>query len=251
MSAFRKQLVIEVKLYFRQPLYLIFSVIMPVVSLIIFGSMYSEQKYDGADFFSMFIPGFCVLILYASSIFNIGSQIVSDKEKGIYKRILVTPVSLFRFISVIVFKAYITAWLSFFLILLTSRLLFSVYLLSKIGFIFGYSIFILYALLIGIGISFITQKVTTFSAVMMGSFFPMFMLSDAAIPLAMMPAKIQQIAKFNPLFQANQILRSFWVGKIFSEQGFTLWKSYLFLIIIGIAIYTIVLFKWKNRESLF
>ena len=73
-----EQLKVELKVYLRQPLYLLFSLAMPIMSFLIFGFMYGNASYDGVDYFSQYIPSFSVLILFASSVYNIGNQVVSD-----------------------------------------------------------------------------------------------------------------------------------------------------------------------------
>ncbi|MFJ6266049.1 ABC transporter permease [Lysinibacillus xylanilyticus] len=248
VNSFLKQLNIEFKIYIRQPLYLLFSIVMPVANLIIFGSMYSQQKYSGQDFFSMFIPGFCVLILYATAVFNVGNQIVSDREKGIYKRILVTPITLARFVSAILIKALITAIASFSLILLTTNLLFNInFSFETIPFILGYFVMTIYALLVGIGISLLISKMTTYTSVMMGLFFPLFILSDAAIPIQLLPEWLQGISIVNPLYHANVILRSTWSEDMYQFYSNELWISYGALAIILIFVYILVMRKWSKR----
>lgn len=172
MSSFAKQFLIELKIYLRQPLYILFSLIMPVASFVFFGKLYSSNDYGGVDFFSLYIPGFCMLILFATSVFNVGNQIISDKEKGIYRRIAVTPIKISRFIGVILLKAGLLAIIGFLLIILVAIYMFNIeFGIEKISFLLAYIIFIGYSLLLGIGIALLIDRIKTYTVLMMTLFF--------------------------------------------------------------------------------
>mgnify|MGYP000273125529 CR=1 FL=1 len=127
MAMLIEQLKVEIKVYLRQPLYLLFSLLMPVFSFLFFGMMYGNVDYNGFSFFANYIPGFSVIILFASSVYNVGNQVVGDKEKGIYKRLSATP-SQFLAESwvVVVFKGFLLALLGFVIILLLAVFRFNV-----------------------------------------------------------------------------------------------------------------------------
>ena len=133
-----EQLKIELKVYIRQPMYLLFSLLMPVFSFVFFGMMYGNADFGGMSYFANYIPGFSVIILFSSSVYNIGNQVVGDKEKGIYKRLSVTPISLGRIMAVVVFKAFLLALLGFVLILLIAAFKFHVEFPNPGLYIFSY-----------------------------------------------------------------------------------------------------------------
>ncbi|NVY96183.1 ABC transporter permease [Lactobacillus sp. DCY120] len=252
MNSFLKQLNIELRLYARQPLYLLFSLVMPVASFYFFGSMYSNMKYGGIDFFTVYIPSFCMLILFSSSVFSVGNQVVADKEKGIYKRIRVTPISLIRFISVILLKASIVAIIGFLLIILVAKFVFGVAIgIEKLPFMGIYILFTVFSLGIGVLLALIIKKVNTYTMVMMTLFFPMFFLSDATIPLSTMPKWMRFLAEFNPLYHANKILRFFWNEKFREIYSNSLWKSFVFLGIIILVLFLVLLFRWRKSYDKF
>lgn len=205
-----EQLKIELKIYLRQPLYLLFSILMPVVSFAMFGSIYKGASYGGVDFFSAYIPGFCVIILFASSVYNVGNQVVADKEKGIYRRLAATPVSLPRIMMVVIMKVFLVAMTAFLLMMLAARFVFGVTAPNITLFAVVFMIAVVYSLLFGFGIGAITQRINTFSVVMMTLFMPMIILSDATVPLSVMPKTLQYIAEVNPLYRLNLVLRVAW-----------------------------------------
>lgn len=148
MAMLIEQLKVEIKVYLRQPLYLLFSLLMPVFSFLFFGMMYGNVDYNGFSFFANYIPGFSVIILFASSVYNVGNQVVGDKEKGIYKRLSATPISLGRIMGVVVFKGFLLALLGFVIILLLAVFRFNVTLPNPVIYCVSYVVTIVYSLAI-------------------------------------------------------------------------------------------------------
>ncbi len=249
MESIKKQLSIEFKLLFRQPLYLVFSLIMPAMSLLMFGSMYQNMSYDGIDFFSMYIPSFAMIVLFAGAVYNTGNQIVADKEQKIYKRIMVTPIKLQRFIGVILFKNFVVSVSGFIILLIISNVFFRVQIgLDKLLFFLVYLLFILFSLSIGIGLAILSNRINVYSTVMMILFMPMIIFSDATIPLAVFPELIQKLAFLNPLYHGNVVLRFFWSVETRAYYNTQLLPSLLFLLGVLILIYIIV---FLNRKKLY
>nr|WP_232970652.1 ABC transporter permease [Lactobacillus johnsonii] len=160
---FLEQLKIEFKVYLRQPLYLIFSVFMPLISFAIFGSIYGHMNYGNVDFFSQYIPSFCVIILFSSSVYNVGNQVVSDKEKGIYKRLRVTPIKLWKIILALVLKAMIISMISYILIILFAVFYFKISMPNLITFSVIYAFAVIYSLILGVGLGIIINRINTYS----------------------------------------------------------------------------------------
>lgn len=243
-----EQLKVELKVYLRQPLYLLFSLAMPIMSFLIFGFMYGSASYDGVDYFSQYIPSFCVLILFASSVYNIGNQVVSDKEKDIYKRISVTPVKLSRIMFVVVLKAFLLAFTGFLLIIVLALLFFDVTLKSFPVFVIAYIIAAVYALIFGFGLGAICDKITTYSSIMMLIFTPMYFLSDAAIPLSVLPPVFGYIAKVLPLYHLNVIMRTMWDISTFQANS----KQFCISLIYLVVFLTVFLFfvgkSWGKKK---
>ena len=150
MAMLIEQLKVEIKVYLRQPLYLLFSLLMPVFSFLFFGMMYGNVDYNGFSFFANYIPGFSVIILFASSVYNVGNQVVGDKEKGIYKRLSATPISLGRIMGVVVFKGFLLALLGFVIILLLAVFRFNVTLPNPVIYCVSYVVTIVYSLCLGL-----------------------------------------------------------------------------------------------------
>lgn len=244
---FIEQLKIEFKVYLRQPLYLVFSILMPLISFAIFGNIYGGLTYGNNDFFSQYIPSFCVLILFASSVYNVGNQLVGDKEKGIYRRLMVTPVKLWKIIVVLVLKSAIVAMISYFLVMILAKTQFKVKIPNFFIFTVMYFVTVLYSLVLGVGLGIIINRLNTYSGVLMVSFIPLFVLSDAMMPITMFPNWMQTLAEYNPLYRLNVFLRSFWnLSSIHSTKNLIM--SCIYLALFMTVFLFIVAIRWRQGK---
>lgn len=243
-----EQLKIEIKVYLRQPMYLLFSLFMPVFSFVFFGMMYGNEDFGGMSYFANYIPGFSVIILFASSVYNIGNQVVGDKEKGIYKRLAVTPISLGRVMAVVVFKAFLLALLGFVLILLIATFKFHVEFPNPVFYTVSYIITIIYSLCLGFGAGMLVDKLNIYSAVMMALFMPMFILSDTTIPLNIMPEIFQKLSKINPLYHMTYLLRVAWDTSRYNMDVKGFWISAGFMVGLFALMVCTVTLKWKKKK---
>lgn len=246
---FWEQLKIEYKVYLRQPLYLLFSILMPVLSFVLFGGMYQMESYGGADFFSQYIPGFCAIILFASSVYNVGNQVVTDKEKGIYRRLAVTPVSMWRIMLAVILKAASVALASFAVILLLAHFVFHADMPNLPMFILAYFAFIIYSLIIGFGLGVIMDRVNTYAAVMMVLFMPIFILSDAMLPLQILPDTLRKIAYYNPMYRLILLLRPIWNPNVFELSSAEVRFSLVYLAVLMGLFLILVLFLWNRKKK--
>ncbi|MFW0184633.1 ABC transporter permease [Rothia sp. CCM 9418] len=240
-----EQLKIELKIYLRQPLYLLFSVVMPAISFGIFGSIYKDASYGGLDFFAAYIPGFCVIILFATGVFNVANQVVSERERGIYRRLSVTPVSMFRVMCVLVLKVFLISVLSFMLILLLAYFVFDITPPALWSFIPAFLGTVIVALVFGFTFGALFDETAKFSAVGMAIFTPLMLLSDATLPLQIMPEYLKTIAQINPLYRLNLLLRAAWDPAAHAVSGGVLLESAAVLVVLLSAISTAAYLRWK------
>jgi ABC-2 type transporter len=243
-----EQLKIELKIYLRQPLYLLFSVVMPAVSFAMFGSIYGDASYGGLDFFAAYIPGFCVIILFATGVFNVANQVVTEREHGIYKRLSATPVSMVRVMCVVIAKVFLVSVASFILVLLLAYFVFHITLPAPWAFIPAFLGTVLIALAFGFAFGALFNKAVNFSVVGMAIFTPMILLSDATLPLSIMPGYLRAIAQVNPLYRLNLLLRGAWNPEAHLVSGGTLMASIGILLLLLAVTSTAALLRWKSPK---
>ena len=102
---------IELKLYFRETLAILFTLIVPAASFMVFGLMFQSQSYDGLDYFQAYIPSMLAIIIFTTAFFSMGIQIVIDREKGVYKRLKGTPINQNAIFTATIIKGFFAIYL--------------------------------------------------------------------------------------------------------------------------------------------
>ena len=95
-SAFGKLLKNETKIAWRVPIGLILGVAVPVLALVIFGSVPGMNKpaksLGGLSYFSVYFPILIVFVLAVLSLISLPTHLATYREQGILRRISTTPV---------------------------------------------------------------------------------------------------------------------------------------------------------------
>lgn len=86
----------EMRLAYRYPVGLIFGVGLPMMLLIIFGSIPSltqpSQHFGGLSFFTIYTPTLMVLVLLVLGLLSLPVQMAGYREQGVLRRMSTTPV---------------------------------------------------------------------------------------------------------------------------------------------------------------
>lgn len=87
----------ELRLAWRYPIYLVPAIGIPVLLLVIFGSIPSltqpKPEFGGVSFFAVYTPTLIVLVLIMLGLLNLPAQMAGYREQGVLRRMSTTPVS--------------------------------------------------------------------------------------------------------------------------------------------------------------
>lgn len=94
--AFRKLVLKEAKLAWRQPIGLIYGLGLPVLLLVIFGSIPAFKKLTpalgGLTLLSIYIPILIALTLALLALVGLAAPLAAYREQGVLRRMSTTPV---------------------------------------------------------------------------------------------------------------------------------------------------------------
>ncbi len=187
-----------------------FGLFQPLVWLLLFGTMFSSAfgrspemlaKIGAPDYLTFQTAGILVLTVMSSALAG-GIPFMFDKENGFLEKLLATPISRLsliasRFIYVVTYST-----IQSMLILVLARLM-GVHMAAGI---LGLPIVVLFVLLLcggfallSITLAFLLNSHADFFAVLGFLTTPLFFISNALIPLDMMPPWLRVLAYLNPL----------------------------------------------------
>jgi ABC-2 type transport system permease protein len=94
--AFVRLLATEIKIGLRRPVGPVVAVCIPLLLLVIFGSIPSTTRsitaLGGISFFTLYVPSLLVFVLIAVSLGGLPQQLAAYREQGVLRRMSTTPV---------------------------------------------------------------------------------------------------------------------------------------------------------------
>jgi len=247
MKKFTKVFSVELKLFFRDFTSTFFTLVMPVILLLIFGSIYGNKPsevFGGLGSIDVSVPAYFSIIIVVAGIMNLPITVVSYREKKILKRFRSTPLSP----SVILFAQFLlNIIIGFFgaaVLVILAKLMYG---LRFQGNIFNVALAFLlgcasiYSL--GFFLASILKTVRSISAVSFILYFPMIFLSGATMPREFLPKGVYRISQILPLTHVVNLLRGIWSGGnwgMFQKEIIILFGIMIVSVVISIRI-----FRWE------
>lgn len=246
MRAFLKMTIMEFKLFLREPSAAFFTLIFPLILLLIFGGIFGNkpvEQFGGYGTVDLSVPGYIGMIIATVGLMALPIALAAYRERGILRRYRATPMSVLSiFGSQIVVNLVMLTVGSLGLYILgqyayglappqNSAKLFLAFLLGATSF-----------LALGFLLAGLLPSARAANAVGMAVFFPMLFMSGAAMPIEVLPDSMRQISEFLPLTHVVNLLKSAWFGQP--------WDFKATLILLAMILVSMVLssrtFRWSS-----
>lgn len=236
----------EWKLLVREPSAFFFTLVFPILLVLVFGSIFGNDPadgYNGRGSVDLSVPAYCVLIIGTLAIFNIPIALASKRETGVLQRLRATPIrSWMVFASQLVVGFAVTA-AGTILMLIIGRILFDLRMPEQP---FATAV----ALILGVisfgTVGFLLAAVVTTSrqAQVIANllYFPQLFLSGVSIPRELFPDWLRSISEWLPLTQLVLQVQSLWFG----EGWRTTSLIYMAVLFAVGAVVSVRLFRWEK-----
>jgi ABC-2 type transport system permease protein len=222
MRGFKKYLLIEFKLFQREPEAFFFTLIFPLFLLLIFGSIYGNQPtpfFSGHGTVDVSVPAYIGIIIGITGLMNIPMSVATEREKGILKRLRATPIHPQTILMGWVIMYFIVTMVGALLLIIAGKIIYNLQFEGSIINVFlAFTLSTFSFLSLGFVIASVAPTARTANIVGMIIFFPMMFLSGATFPLQMMPETIRQISRFLPLTYVVQLLQGLWFGELWADH---------------------------------
>lgn len=189
------------KMFTRDKQVLYFSLVLPVVIILLFGLVLGDYKLaSGMRYRDFFIPGLMALTTLQLGVFSVAFIIARYKERGILKKLTTTPLRPADYLGGEILARLTISVLQIFLLLATAILALSFtmrgsYLNFAIISLLGSLVF----LALGFMIAGIAKTVETVPAIANMIIFPMLFFGDVFFPIESLPDWLEPVAKLLPI----------------------------------------------------
>ncbi len=222
MKSLLKMTWMEGKLFLREPASAFFTLVFPLIMLVLFGTIYGSTPPPGSSgkgATDALIPSFTAMVIGISGLMPITITLATYRENGILRRLRTTPVSPLVVLLAQLIVVFCMTALGVLLLILAGLLLYHVRFAGNVfSLLAGFTLGSLSFFGIGFILAGAMPTARTAQVVAMVLLYPMLILSGAAWPRELMPAAVQNISAFVPLTYVVNLLRGLWAGQSWGEH---------------------------------
>lgn len=214
---------IEIKVFFREPLGAVGTVIMPVLVFVLLGkfgsSVSPNSDFTSSSVFRIDVPVFAAILISINAVLSLVAIIAIYREGGILKRLRATPLRATTILTAHVLVKLLLTAATLTLTILAGKRYYPVGAHVPL-FSFGLALVIATWSILSVGFIIASIVPTARFAQPVGALilYPMVALSGLFIPLDAMSPTLQRIANVLPLTYAVSLLRGMWAGDAWSAH---------------------------------
>ncbi|MBT8211572.1 MAG: ABC transporter permease [Acidimicrobiia bacterium] len=212
---------LQLKLFLREPLTVIFSLALPLIILFVLGGVFGNEPsqpgeeviYRGVGAMSYYVPAYLALVIASVCVMSVPTHMAGDRERGVLKRFHASSVSAFAVAGAEVFVAFVLSAVSALILLIAAALVYDFEApestLSVIGaFVFLTAGFASFGIMLGA----VLPTARAAQAVGMVIWFVMLFLGGAGPPPEVLTGGMQAILDLTPLWHAVRVMQDMWLG---------------------------------------
>ena len=238
---------LEIKIFVREPLGLIGTVVIPVLVFVVMSRLFEGPRRPPSEippFASRDLPVFIAILIALNAVLSLIAIVSIYRESGILKRLRATPLRPHTIlIAHVVVKLLLTA-VTLAAMALAGRRFFPM--VSGAPMV-SFAIALVFSTLSILSMGFVIASVvpTARFAQPIGALilYPMLGLSGLFLPVEVMPPALQTIARMLPLTYAVSLLRGIWHGDPWTAHGVDLLALILFFL--GCTLLSAKVFRWE------
>jgi ABC-2 type transport system permease protein len=247
MKSLLKMTWMEGKLFLREPASAFFTLIFPLMLLLLFGAIFGNEPtpiLGGRGTIDISLPMYTAMIIGTVGLMPTTITLSSYREKGILRRLRTTPINPLVILAAQVVVVFVMVAMGMLLLVAAGIIVFHVRFEGNIFSVLGgFALGCLSFFGIGFILAGILPNARTAQIVGLVILYPMIYLSGAAFPMEMMPETLKKISQFLPLTYVVNLLRGLWVGDAWSQHVTDV--IVLAVILIAGVIISVRLFRWE------
>jgi ABC-2 type transport system permease protein len=211
---------VEIKLFARDPLTMVFSLVFPVFLLFIMSGVFGNTPdpkgvvWAGVGPIDYLVPGLCGLVMAAIGFISLPIHLGSYRERGVLRRLHASSVSP---TALLLSQLAVSALLA--VVGSTGILVLGVFVngahgpVSPTGFVLAFALSVVCFVALGALLGAIVPNVQAAQAIGLVLFFVSEMTAGVGPPREVLPETMQQVAKALPLTHVAIALQDPWVGR--------------------------------------
>jgi ABC-2 type transport system permease protein len=245
MNTLAKLAWIEVKLFAREPIAVVFAFAFPLVVLLVLAGAFGSQAdpdFGGVGGIDYYVPGYLAVVIASVGLIALPVQLALLRERGVLRRLRASSVSMTSVLAAQTAVHVTMAALGGAVLLAAAGLVYDVHAPSSVaGVAVGFAVGALGFVALGLLLGSLAPTARAAQAIGLVLFFPMWLLSGAGPPRAVMTPTMRQLGDVLPLTQVVAAIQEPWLGT--GSNG----SEVLVLLVVFAA--AVALTAWINAEG--
>lgn len=212
---------VELKLFLREPLTVIFSIALPVIMLFVLGGVFGNDAtgpgeqvvYRGVGAMTYYVPAYLALVVASVCVISIPTHLAGNRERGVLKRFHASSVDAWMVAGAEVAVAFILSVVSATTLLVAAWLTYDFTGAVSVPGVIG--VFVLVTLgfaAFGLFLGAVMPTARSAQAVGMLVWFVMLFLGGAGPPPEVLTDAMRTVSDFTPLWHAVLMMQDAWLG---------------------------------------
>ncbi len=245
MKTLLKLTTMELKLQFREPIALFFTLVFPVMLMILFGSIFgneAEARLGGYGQVDLSVPGYIGMIIGTIGMLNIPVTLANYRDQGILRRLRATPLQSGYLLWAQVITQVVMSAAGILLLYLVGTSFYNLRMPTGFGNIIpAIAVSALSFFAVGFVLAGVMPTARAAQALGMAVLYPMLFLSGAAMPRYIMPDVVQKIGLALPLTHVVILIEEIWLKNSLNMISLVV---VLGMLVVGLVVsrYT---FRWE------
>jgi ABC-2 type transport system permease protein len=235
---------IEVKLFAREPIAVVFAFAFPLVVLLVLAGVFSQPDmalggFTGIDYY---IPGYLAVVIASVGLIGLPVHLASLRERGVLRRLRASSVPVANLFGAQTAVHVAMAALGGAVLLVAASLMYDVHAPESVaGVALGFGVGTLGFIALGFLLGSLVPTARAAQAIGLVLFFPMWLLSGAGPPRGVMTQTMRQLSDLLPLTHVVSAIQEPWLG-----TGSNVAELVLLSALLAAAV---ALSAWRNSEG--
>jgi ABC-2 type transport system permease protein len=245
MRTFRKLSWVEMKLFLREPMTVLFAMALPLTVLFVLGGVFGNQAeadiYRGVGAMDYYIPAYVAFVAASVGLISLPTHIASNRERGVLKRYHASGVSAWSLVGSQVAVMFVIATVSAIVLVAAAAPVYEVSAPDSILMVvLGFVLVALAFASIGVLLGAVLPSSRTAQALGVLLWFVLLMVGGGGPPPEVLTGAMSVIGDLTPLRHAIHVMQDGWLSL---DPSISWWVVLAITVVTGLA--AIRFFRWE------
>ena len=217
MRTLRKMVAVELKLFLREPLTVVFALALPLITLFVLGGVFGNtpdpEYYRGAGAIDFYTPAYIGLVLASIGVVSLPAHLAGNRERGVLRRFRASWVPAAAVVGAEVLVSLVIALVSAVVLVICAMTVYGAAAPASVWpLIPGFLLSAVTFSALGVMLGTLLPTARAAQAAGMLAWFVMLFLGGAGPPPEVLTGALQTLRHFVPLTYVVSLLQGPWLG---------------------------------------